>query len=142
MTETPIYSTWRSMLQRCCNPHLPEYKNYGGRGITVCAQWMTFEGFFSDMGARPSGLTLDRIDNNKNYEKTNCRWATRSEQLRNTRRTHYITFQDETHCLTEWAILLGIKPHTLAARIDHHWPLVRALSEPVRPGVALRNRKA
>lgn len=83
--QTPTHRSWESMLKRCRNPKNKNYPAYGGRGITVCERWLEFAKFLEDMGERPSGLTLDRIDVNGNYEKLNCRWATRSEQQKNKR---------------------------------------------------------
>jgi hypothetical protein len=87
---TPLYATWSSMIQRCTNPKAKNYKWYGARGVTICERWMTFANFAEDMGPeRPDGLSLDRIDNDllvDSYSKENCRWATQSMQVRNSRR--------------------------------------------------------
>ena len=87
MSRSPEYNSWAGMLKRCYNPNNPSYKNYGGRGIKVCDRWRhSFINFYSDMGGRPSGLTLDRVDNDGNYEFSNCRWATDKEQNNNQRK--------------------------------------------------------
>ena len=84
--RTPTYRTWQNMVQRCTNQNHTHWEYYGGRGITVCERWLTFDKFLEDMGSKPEGLTLDRINNDGNYELSNCRWATRSEQNFNRRR--------------------------------------------------------
>ena len=85
MVNTPTWLSWRSMLARCGNPNATDYERYGGRGISVCHEWGSFETFYRDMGARPPGKSLDRINTNGNYEPGNCRWATSAEQNQNRR---------------------------------------------------------
>lgn len=87
MSLTSMYRIWQGMKQRCFETTSVSYKHYGGRGITICDHWMKFENFLEDMGERPPGLSIDRINNNGNYEPGNCRWATQSQQMRNTRRS-------------------------------------------------------
>lgn len=80
---TPEYQSWHHMVQRCTNPNNDRYHSYGGRGIKVCKEWLQFKQFYADMGKRPKGYSIDRIDNNLGYFKENCRWATQTEQSRN-----------------------------------------------------------
>lgn len=133
MSDTTTYNTWHSMKQRCYNENTNGYKNYGGRGIIVCDRWLDRESgflkFLEDMGERPSKKhTLDRIDNNGNYEPGNCRWATLEQQAINRRTAKIITYKDRTMTLTQWANERGIKPSTLSERLRRGWRLERALN--------------
>jgi len=103
MYGTPEYKTWRSMVDRCTNPNSQCWSDYGGRGVTICKRWLKFENFYSDMGNRPEGTTIDRIDVNSGYEPDNCRWADRKTQARNKRNNHVIEHGGETLTMAEWA---------------------------------------
>lgn len=131
-SPSKIYRVWRNMLNRCHNPNVPAYKNYGGRGITVCESWEKFENFLADMGEQPVGKTLDRINNDGNYEPGNCRWATPAEQIRNRRTTTLLTFGGVTQCIADWAAEIGIGDATLRHRLKIGWPVEKALTTPVR----------
>lgn len=85
-SSTNVYGVWQTMIQRCSNPNNHKYSLYGGRGITVCWEWTDFANFYRDMGDPPRGYSIDRINNNGNYEAANCRWATAKQQANNTRR--------------------------------------------------------
>lgn len=106
-TPSPTYQSWRKMIQRCTNPKTKYFGMYGGRGIKVCASWRVFENFLLDMGERPNGKTLDRIDTNGDYCKSNCAWKTPHEQNRNMRSNHWIEYNGERMILTDWARKLG-----------------------------------
>ncbi len=114
---TLTWNRWRSMKARCTLPNTKSYPRYGGRGITVCDRWLcSFENFLADMGECPSSnFTLERNDNNGNYEPNNWRWATRKEQNRNSSRTHRIFYHCESHCLSEWAEIFDIPRTTMTA---------------------------
>lgn len=135
---TPEYRAWARLIQRCSNPALRCYQNYGGRGINVCVRWQEpngqgFLNFLADMGERPSPEhSIDRIDNNGGYSPENCRWATRVEQQRNRRTTIRITFQGQSLTLKEWAAKLGIKYTTLHARLITGWRIERMLTVAIR----------
>lgn len=115
-----IYWRWSGMVQRCTNPNNSAYHHYGGRGIAVCDEWLEFRNFLSDMGPPPSGMYLDRIDNNKGYFKENCRWTDKRTSARNRRNAFLITFQGETLCATEWAERLGLRPQLIYLRRHFH----------------------
>lgn len=130
MSGTAEHRIWKNMLSRCSSK-----KNliYGGRGITVCERWMKFENFYADMGPRPGrDYSIDRIDNNGNYEPSNCRWATKSEQAKNRRTTVLVELNGDTKCLADWAKHYGIEKRTVNARIRMGWSVHDALTRPVR----------
>lgn len=131
MTYSPTWKSWSEMKARCLNPSHKLYYYYGGRGIKVCTRWIeSFENFLEDMGEKPSGTSLDRIDNNGNYEPNNCRWATDIQQARNKRNNIIITFNGETLCLAEWAEKLGIDYKILHHRYQRGWSADRIVSTP------------
>lgn len=114
---SPEWYTWSSMKSRCTNPKNPGYKHYGGRGITICERWASFENFLADMGKRPSDeLSLDRIDVNGPYAPDNCRWATVKQQTRNTRRSVFVEFRGETKTVAEWCEIVGLCRNEYEAR--------------------------
>lgn len=131
MSGTPIYTKWVSMKDRCMNPLNSEYSLYGGRGIKICTEWVnSFENFYewAMNSGYSDGLTIDRINNNGNYEPANCRWTDLKTQANNTRRNHYLTYKGETKTLAEWAEIMKINYSTLKARINtYHWTVERAL---------------
>lgn len=128
LTETPGYTSWRGLFDRCLNPENPAYENYGGRGISICDRWRFGEGgihpfrcFMSDMGEKPSPKhSIDRIDVDGNYEPSNCRWADAKTQARNKRETLFATIEGETLPLAEWADRAGVDYLTFYSRIANH----------------------
>lgn len=135
-TLSPTYIAWRGMWARCTNPNNQDFHSYGARGIKVCERWKMFENFLADIGEKPSRLlSLDRIDNDGNYELGNVRWATAEQQVKNRRplpTTQWISFDGAHHNVAEWARLLGIKEVTLRARLRLGWSIKRALTSPIR----------
>jgi hypothetical protein len=125
---TREYSSWAGMRQRCLNPKHKNYKNYGGRGIRVCDRWNSFTAFLSDMGLCPPEQSLDRINNEGNYEPSNCRWATRKQQNRNYRRNIVIKINGKSQCLLEWTNQQNLDYAMVYARIKRlGWNPERAL---------------
>lgn len=114
---TPIYNCWKAMMQRCTNPKHPAWEHYGGRGISVCERWLDVKHFVEDMEPRPEGHSLDRIDTNGNYEPSNVRWATPTEQQNNRRCSRKIIVNGDSLTLKEAAKLTGIAYDTLKGRI-------------------------
>lgn len=119
---TREYSSWIAMMNRCNNKNIAAYENYGARGITVCDRWKRIENFILDMGTRPEGKTLERINVNGNYEPNNCKWATTIEQANNKRTSRFIEFRGKTATLSQWARELDIPVETLFARLKKHPP--------------------
>ena len=124
-----LYYVWEKMRDRCNNKNAHNYKNYGGRGIKVCERWNSFARFVNDMGERPEDTTLDRINNDGNYEPGNCRWATRKQQSRNMSRNRNLTHDGLTMCVEDWAPHIGIKENALRIRLKR-WQVATALSLP------------
>jgi hypothetical protein len=130
MTETPTWNTWKSMVERCSDP---KRKHYHARGISVHPRWTVFENFLADMGERPEGMTLDRIDSTGNYEPGNCRWATWITQENNRSINRLLTFDGRTMTTADWARESGISRHALFQRLKAGWSVERALTEPMKP---------
>jgi hypothetical protein len=131
--KAPEYSAWMAMVHRCTNPKRSDYQNYGGRGIRIAAEWLGPDGylrFVEHVGPRPSGTSIDRIDVNGNYESGNVRWATRSEQQRNTRRSRWLTLDGETKTLAEWCERTGLGHRTIMLRLKRGWSVEKALRTP------------
>lgn len=133
MFGTPTYRAWTNMRRRCRDISNVSWANYGGRGITVCPEWeRSFRAFFEDMGDRPDGTTLDRIDVNKGYCKENCRWASREVQARNRTDNHFIECNGERLTISEWARRLGCDGSTISMRLKIGWSAERAVTTPIR----------
>ena len=130
-SKSAMYQSYATMISRCHNPKFPKYQSYGARGIVVCKRWREdFAAFLSDMGERPTGKTLDRIDNDGNYEPNNCRWATAEEQQANKRNTVRIMHCGRTLSLAEWSRETGIEYGTIRQRIYRYgWDVSRALTK-------------
>lgn len=133
----PVHSVYRAMINRCYSPRNSHYKNYGGRGISVCDRWLGDDGYKNfevDMGPRPSlQHTIDRYpDNNGNYEPCNTRWASKVEQQRNRRANRLLTINGVTKCVAEWSEESGVCWKTLWKRVEKGWPEERLLSPPIR----------
>lgn len=135
-----LYKTWQSMKQRCTNPKNTEYQNYGGRGITICEEWLNSYLKFREWAyangynenAPHLQCTIDRIDNNKGYSPDNCRWVDMKTQSNNKSTNHYITYNNETHTLAEWERLTGISRSVITCRIKRGWSVEKTFTTPVR----------
>ena len=127
MSKTPIWSIHRSMMDRCHLPTSQAYDRYGGRGIQVCERWQKFEDFYADMGDKPDGMSLERIDNDGDYCPENVRWASTKEQANNRRNSRWIEFNGQRKTLAQWAEEYGVKLGTLWSRLKLGIPMEEAL---------------
>lgn len=131
--KTPTWRIWVGMRSRCQKSYDSMYSLYGARGISVCERWQSFENFLSDMGERPPGHSLDRIDSNGNYSPENCRWASPTQQVRNRRNTTLVTYQGRTIPLAEAAELSGLPINLIRLRLRRNWPQDRLFIPRVPP---------
>ena len=131
-SNSPAYRAWVSMRSRCRNPDDPAYPDYGGRGITVCEAWETFDAFIKDMGERPEGGSLHRIDNDGDYESGNCRWVGQLEQIRNRRNTRRIEVDGVSRSIAEWSEIGGVHLEAIQARLKMKWDKKKAIFTPTK----------
>jgi hypothetical protein len=130
--RSPEFVAWDAMVQRCTNSKHPSYPIYGGRGITICSEFLDFETFIKEAGQRPSPEhSLDRIDNNKGYEPGNIRWVTRKEQQRNMRTNRILTLNGVSKPMVEWAEEYEIEFDTLKSRLAYGWSVEDAITKPL-----------
>lgn len=138
----PLFYSWHSMLARCSDPRSTVWHNYGGRGIKVCDRWRaSFWNFYADVGDRPFGMSLDRINNDGNYEPGNVRWASKRVQQNNRRNSKMLTINGRTECLTDWAREYGLSRFTLAKRLRIWGMVPRIITEPILDYRAERSKK-
>ena len=134
-TYTPEYKVWNNMCSRCNCTNGPRYKDWGGRGVTVCDKWKKFEGFYEDMGDKPSAQhSLERKDNNKGYDKDNCYWATSKEQSLNRRSNRRLSHSGLELTIKEWADRTGLKPVTISSRLLRGYSTEQALERRLHAG--------
>lgn len=139
MTRTRIYHAWYNMIRRCTDSSLQDYCNYGGRGITVCERWLEFENFYADMGERPKGCTLDRLDNDAGYSPENCAWRTYKEQATNKRNNRLVLWRGETKATSQWEederlVAIGLTSGCIRTRLDAGWSVEEAMTIPAEIG--------
>ena len=134
LSRTPEYRAWKSMMGRCYNSKDAAYPRYGGRGIVVCKRWHTFENFLADMKKRPTGLSLDRLNNDGNYEPSNCEWRTEEKQQNNRRDNVMLTLHGKTLTAAQWSRERGIAASTIRGRLSKGWSDEQTLTTPGRAG--------
>lgn len=128
----PEYKIWEAMLRRCLNKNDAAYNRYGGRGIKVCERWMDFANFREDMGERPEGKSIDRKQNDGDYEPSNCRWATAKQQANNKRTNILVEHDGEIYSLKEFCELKALRYKSIWHRLKAGWPMDKALFTPIR----------
>lgn len=127
---TRLYNIWLNMKQRCSNPKASHYEYYGGKGVSVCEEWKKSFSTFRDWALSngyEDGLTIDRIESDKDNCPENCRWVTHLKQMSNTTRNVMLTYQGETHSLSEWSRIVGVPYGTLKSRLRYGWSVERML---------------
>lgn len=124
--QRPTYIVWKAMRMRCTNPENISYPNYGGRGIVVCERWHSFENFLADMGERPPGMQIDRIDNDGPYSPDNCRWVDRKTQCRNKSTNTLVTWNGRTQTISAWCEETGAEERTVSNRLKRGYSPERA----------------
>jgi hypothetical protein len=130
--SSPTYESWCGIISRCGNEQRKDYHHYGGRGIKVCERWLTFDNFLADMGEKPTGMSIGRIDNNGNYEPSNCRWETHRQQMRNRRGNRIVTAFGKTGCLADFTEHFKVSYSAVLSRLRIGWSVERAFTEPLR----------
>ena len=143
LSKTLVYRRWSDMHTRCYNPRFKQYADYGGRGIQVEKRWHSFENFYADMG-EPSNRSyqIERRNNDGNYGRSNCYWATQKQQARNKRNSVFLSANGETHCVSEWAEILHLSPLLIAKRKRSGWPDAECLGFKDRPSANRYRRKS
>lgn len=142
-TGTHTHIIWKSMRARCHNPRRPDYKNYGGRGITIDPRWNRFENFLADMGEAPPGMQIDRRDNDGPYCKDNCRWVTPTENNNNQRDNRLVQYRGETMTVAQFASATGVGYHLAYERLKRGWtPEEAAQASCISPNGARRYKRA
>lgn len=140
--RSSTYTTYYAMVSRCHNPNNSKYHQYGAAGISVCDEWRhSFQQFLSDMGERPEGMTIDRIDGTIGYSKSNCKWSSIKEQQQNIKSNRLIEFEGVSRCISEWSRIKGIPNAVISYRISRGWPIDLVMNTPPKLGnrVAKKN---
>lgn len=133
---TPLFKIWSAMIRRCTKPQDKKYHRYGGRGIKVCERWLNVNNFIDDMTeGYLAGLQIDRIDNDGNYEPSNCQWSTRKQQSRNYSRNVILEHDGKRMCVVDWSLVVGIPAKSIYQRISDGWSAKDTLTKPINPRI-------